>query len=976
MSDSMPTGPVRLLSILLLGIAATIADGALTVERLRCEYLRDPLGIDEVEPRLSWIVTSTERGQRQTAYQVQVASTREKLAAGEANRWDSGRVASDATTFIVYEGKPLRSRQRCFWRVRSWDANGAASEWSEPGSWSMALLRNDDWRAEYITFDDPSPVYKKNDSLYLPPARQYRKDFSARAGVKRATIYATALGVYELHLNGERVGDASFAPGWTDYNSRAYYQTYDATDAVIAGDNALGAWVADGWYSGYVGFGLLTGIGTEAVGRATYGKTPSVMAQLEIEYADGSTEIVKTDASWRVTGEGPIQEADLLMGEDYDATRETPGWASAGYDDSAWEPAVLAKDTPSAPATFVEYADPTEAGKRPQKVSREVDLGFKRPRLQAFPGERVIVTEELPAQSVTKRGEGTYVFDLGQNFAGVIRLKLNGPKGQRVKIRYAEMLHPDGSVMTENLRKARATDFYTCKGDPAGEVYIPRFTFHGFQYVEVTNFPGEATTETVTGLAMHSDTPAVGAFECSDPMVNRLYKNITWTQRANFLDLPTDCPQRDERMGWTGDAQAYVNAAHYNADIGAFYTKWLRELMESRRPHGPFPGYAPYPFQHGHSFGSAWADAGVICPWTIWQVYGDTRVIDHCWEPMAAFMEWHERTTTDEGVGIVHGNAWGDWLTQEGNTPYDYVDTAYKAISAKMMAEMAEATGRDAAAKEYRDYYERVKAGYQAKYLNADGTIKVETQTAYALAFQAGLVPEDLREATSQELVRRLAAKGNRMATGFLGTRPLLPVLTETDHNDLAVFLLQSHEFPSWGFEVDQGATTIWERWDSYTKEDAFGRHNAQMNSFSHYAFGAVCEWMYGRLAGIRTDGPGYQTIRIEPMPPTPGSNGDHEPIDWVRARYDSIRGTIRSEWRVEGDRFVLKVEVPANTSATVSLPATSADTVKGVNGEFVQPNGYAAGRATLTVASGVYEFTSQHGMGTAPVTLTATAKK
>ncbi|MEQ8849635.1 glycoside hydrolase family 78 protein [Botrimarina sp.] len=961
--------------------AATPASSAegLGVQRLRCEYLRDPLGIDETRPRLSWIVTSDKRNQRQTAYQIQVASGIEALADGRPDRWDSGRIESDRTTFVEYAGKPLASRDRCYWRVRCWDAQGVPSDWSEIALWTMGLLEGSDWSAEYVSFADDSPVHKDSESLYLPAARQYRKDFEAAKKVRRATVYATALGVYELHLNGQRIGDRYFAPGWTDYDRRAYYQTYDVTGLVQQGDNALGAWVADGWYSGYVGFGLLVGIGTESIGRYTYGKTPAVLAQLEIEYDDGSRDTISTDASWKVTGEGPIREADLLMGEAYDARRELDGWASPGYDDSRWDPAVLAKDQPRVTAQFVEYRDPEQPGQAPQKHSRPIDLGFQRPRLEAFPGEKVVVTQELPTQSVTRQGEGTYLFDLGQNFAGVIRLKVKGPVGQRVKIRYGEMLHPDGRLMTENLRTARATDFYTLRGDPDGETYQPRFTFHGFQYVELSNFPGEPTKETVTGLALHSDTPLVSELECSDPMVNRLIENIRWTQRANFLDLPTDCPQRDERLGWTGDAQAYVAAAAYNADIGAFYTKWLRELMESQRPGGQFPGYAPYPFQHEWSFGTAWADAGVICPWTIWQAYGDTRVIDHCWPGMVRFMEFHQRTTKD-GLGIAHGNSWGDWLAQEDQPPLEYIDTVYKAISAQKMIEMAEATGRDAAADRYRAYLDRLKRAFADKYFDDDGALKLTMQTAYALALQADLVPDELRERAGADLAARIKANGARMATGFLGTRPLLPTLTATGQNDLAVFLLQSHEFPSWGYEIDQGATTIWERWDSYTRDDGFGRHNAAMNSFAHYAFGAVAEWVFADLAGIRADGVGYGRVTIRPMPPTPGSNGDHEPIDWVRARYESIRGPIRSEWRVDGDRFELTAEVPANTTATVHVPADSAESVTldgAPLGETpgAELTGYEAGRAVVRVGSGVWSFASRHGMGTAEEAITATAE-
>ncbi|MEM6692735.1 MAG: family 78 glycoside hydrolase catalytic domain, partial [Planctomycetota bacterium] len=697
-------------------MAALNADVAVGLDavHLRCEYLENPLGIDIEQPRLSWRVRSLERGRSQVAHRVLVASTADKLRHDEADLWDSGIVQSSQTLFIKYKGRPLESRQRCFWKVQVWDDLHGQPTTSPPASWSMGLLKDSDWSADYISYRDTTPIHSNVDELYLPAARQYRKGFNSGKAVKRATIYSTSLGIYELHLNGKRVSDAYFAPGWTDYRQRAYYNTYDVTEFIKEGDNAIGAWVADGWYSGYVGFGLLTGMGTEKTGRATYGKTPSLMAQLEIEYSDGSRQIIGTDSTWKVTGDGPIQEADLLMGESYDARKEMPGWSSAGFDESDWQPAILAEDNGNPKATFYQRRNPTKPGQGVRNLGAETDFGFKRPQLEAFPGVPVRVTEEVTAKQVSKLGSGTYVFDLGQNFAGTIRLKIREPAGQRLQIRYGEMLHPDGRLMTENLRKARATDFYICKGGNSEEVFQPRFTFHGFQFVEVSGLTAEPTLEAVSGLVLHSDTPMVSAFECSDPMVNQVFKNVVWTQRANFLDLPTDCPQRDERMGWTGDAQAYVATAAYNADIGAFYTKWLRELMESQRPSGAFPGYAPFPFQHGWDFGTAWADAGVICPWTIWQFYGDTDVINDCWDPMTRFMQWRKATSVDN-LGIAHGNAWGDWLSQGEETPLDYIDTIYFAISTKMMSEMAEATGREAEARTYREQHKATKAAFQAK---------------------------------------------------------------------------------------------------------------------------------------------------------------------------------------------------------------------------------------------------------------------
>jgi alpha-L-rhamnosidase len=950
----------------------TPAAAGLKPVALRCEYRVNPLGLDESRPRLTWRVESRARGQRQTAYQVLVASSKTRLQKNSGDLWDSGKVTGDQTVNVVYAGKPLSSRQPCFWKIRVWDRDGNASRWSRPACWTMGLLRPDDWQADYISFHDTSPVFTNRQSLFLPPARQYRKEFRAAKPVKRATIYATALGVYELYLNGRRVGDAYFAPGWTDYHQRACYWTYDVTPLIERGDNALGAWLADGWYSGYLGFGLLTGIGTEKIGRYTYGKTPALMAQLEIEYADGSRDTIVTDRTWKTTGEGPIREADFLMGECYDARREQAGWTQPGFDDRGWEAAILARENGPQPATFYEYRNPEPPDGKPKIEGRPVDLGFQRPpKLEAFPGLPVRRTQEIKPIAITMPTHGVYIFNLGQNIAGTIRLKVRGPAGTTLTLRYGEMLHPDGRLMTENLRKARAIDRYVLRGDRNGETYTPRFTFHGFQYVELSGFPGRPGRDAVTGIVLHSDVPLAGGFECSDPVINRLYKNIVWTQRANFIDLPTDCPQRDERFGWTGDAQMFIRAATYNADVAAFYTKWLRELMESQRPSGTFPGYAPFPFQHGWDFGTAWCDAGVICPWTIWQVYGDTRIIERCWPHLVKFLAWR-RATSRDFLGVTHGNDWGDWLSFGPKTPLDFIDTVYFAHTARLMSDMAAAIGKTDAAQSYRELFDHIKAAFNRKYVQPDGSLTVDSQTACVLALQMDLVPSALREQTGRRLAEKLrageTADHSGMTTGFLGTGPLLPALSSAGENDLAVKHFQSRKFPSWGYEVEQGATTIWERWNSYTRDKGFGgEQNASMNSFSHYAFGAVGEWMFATLAGIDTEGPGFKHIRIRPSPPTPGSNPEREPIHWVKAHYDSIHGRIVSNWRVHQGRFDLETTIPANTTATVYLPTGRAENIS----ERGRPLAEAAGvrllrqdsnRVALAVESGRYAFACPFG--------------
>ncbi|MBL9169134.1 MAG: family 78 glycoside hydrolase catalytic domain [Verrucomicrobiales bacterium] len=956
----MPGSWALLVAGLLIGPwPVSLSAEGLSPVALRTEWLQNPLGIDSPSPRLSWKLESSLRAQRQTGYRVLVASSKQALEANSGDLWDTGKVASDETIGRAYEGKPLGSGQLCFWKVKVWDQAGQESEWSETASWSMGLLDPRDWKAVWISVRDKTPLHRDRDQLHLPPARHYRKEFGLPKAVRRATIYASSLGLHELYLNGRRVGDALLEPGWSDYAKRVYYRTHDVTGLVRAGTNAIGGIVADGWYAGYVGYGLLVGYGPYRTGRSIYGKTPALCAQLEVEFEDGTRSWVGTDATWKVTDQGPIREADLIMGETFDSRAELTGWAEAGFDDRQWAPCIRAEGNGSVRAIFSDTMG-----------DREVDLGFRAPPvLQSYPAPAIRVTQELPAIQLMKPNPGVYIFDFGQNFAGVARLKLRGVRGTKVQIRYGELLHPDGRLMTENLRKARATDYYILKGDPAGEVWTPRFTYHGFQYVEISGVPVRPELQDAVGLVMHNDTPLAATFSCSDPVLSKFWTNALWTQRANFVEVPTDCPQRDERLGWMGDAQIYARTASFNADVAAFFTKWLDDVAEAQRSFGAYPDYAPYPMSHGEprkSFGTAWMDAGIICPWTMWKVYGDKRLVDRQWKSMSRFMEFR-MAASSKHLGLSIGNTWGDWLNLGEETPIEFIDTCYAAHTSALMAELAEATGRDVEASNYRRWFGEVRAAFLKHYGLPRGGLKVDTQTAYVLALAFELLPEDQRKAAADRLAEKIAKNGHRMATGFLGTKWLLPVLTAHGHHDLALRLFQSRDFPSWGYEVINGATTVWERWDSYTKEEGFGRHNAAMNSFSHYSFGAVCEWAFRSLAGIDTDGPAYKQIVIRPGP----GKGDLDPqaksapIDRVDATYNSIRGPIRSSWHRDGSVFSLNLTVPANATATVYFPARDEASISEGGHPVDQSEGVRVlrregDRVVMTVGSGEYQFQSR----------------
>lgn len=743
--------------------------------------------------------------------------------------------------------------------------------------------------------------------LILPPPPYLRKDFSLDKQITRATVYASALGLYELRINGKRIGKDYFTPGWTDYNIRLYYQTYDVTDALLQGENAIGAILADGWYAGYVGFGKK---------REHYGDKPRLLAQLEIQYADGTKTIIPTDESWKARY-GPYIEADFLMGETYDARMELTGWDSPAFDDSKWNP-VAVTDT-------------------------------IKPKIEPYPGVTVHKIMEIKPIERTEPKPGAFVFDMGQNFAGWVRLNVKGKAGDKVKLRFAEMLNPDGTIYTTNLREARCTDTYTLAG--AGtEIWEPKFTFHGFRYVEITGYPGSPPKDAITGVVLHSDTPVAGSFECSSPKVNQLAKNIVWGQRGNFIEIPTDCPQRDERLGWTGDAQIFIRTATYNMDVSAFFTKWLIDLEDAQTPEGAFPDVAPHKVAMGSGV-PAWGDAGVICPWTIYKVYGDTRVIERHYESMTKWIAYLQKNSKDL---LRPAYGYGDWVSIGSDTPKDVIATAYFAYSTNLLSKMAAAIGKQEDAVRYSELFRQIKAAFNKAYVSDDAKVKGETQTCYLLALYFDLLPENKRPAAAEHLLEDIKQRDFHLSTGFVGLSYLLPTLTETGNLDTAYRLLNQDTFPSWLYSIKNGATTIWERWDGWTEEKGF--QDPGMNSFNHYAFGSVGRWLFNTVAGIDTEGPGFKHITIKPQP----GGG----IKYAKATYDSIHGKILSDWKITEKNFLLNVRIPPNTTATVHIPTTNPETITESGREATKAKGvrflYAeAQKAVFQIDSGTYKFAS-----------------
>jgi alpha-L-rhamnosidase len=879
---------------------------------LRCEYRTDPAGIDENQPRLSWRVESSQRDERQTSFRILVASSPDRLNRDEGDLWDTGEIQSNETIGTPYAGAALTSGEHCFWKVRVWDQEGQAS-WSVPGTWSMGLLTAEDWKAEWIGYDAARlNLDRVKDVNYLPPTPYLRTTFIADRPVARATLYTSALGMMEAHLNGQRVSEDFFSPGWTDYSKRADYRAYDVTQSVRPGRNALGAILADGWYAGYLGY---------HGDRDSYGKFPRVRMQLLIDYVDGTKAVVGTRPDWKAAT-GPVLEADLLKGETYDARRELTGWDEPEFPDDGWKPVVADSEV--------------------------------HPLMQAHPGPPVRVIAEFRAKSIHEPTSGVFVLNLGQNFAGIARLKVSGAPGQRITLRFAERLNPDGTLYTTNLRTATATDTYICKG-VGKETWEPRFTYHGFQYIEVTGLKQAPSEDTVVGLALSSDTPVAGSFECSDPMLNQLHSNIYWTQRANFIDIPTDCPQRDERLGWTGDAQVYVRTATLNCDVEAFFTKWLVDLDDDgQRADGDLPMVAPVKVA-GDDGGPAWADAGVICPWTIYLAYGDRRILERHYTAMARFIAFCKNRSKPDLLPPDKYHCFGDWLSIKADTPKDVIYMAYFAYSTRLTARAAEALGKTADAARYNELFAQIKAAFNRAFVADDGRVSGDTQAGYVLALAMDLLDGERATLAGQHLVKNIAQRGWHLSTGFIGTKDLMLVLSKIGRNDVAYRLIHNDTFPSWGFSIKQGATTTWERWDGWTPEKGF--QDPGMNSFAHYSFGAVYQWMVENIGGIRSDGPSYRHIVISPQ-----MDGQ---LSHATTRYDSIRGTIETAWERQGSQFSLKVKVPANTTATVYLPLTGAASSGSII-EGGKPLEHSQGvkllrmekdRAVLEVASGDYQF-------------------
>jgi len=929
----------------------------------------DPIGFHDPSPSLSWKLPAAAGLMSQSAYRI-VAATDSGLLPDRPDLWDSGKVASAASAWVPYAGKRLQSRQVVHWQVMFWDQDGKDAPWSKPARFELGLLDRSDWQARWIRLDPDSakaapladvviekahygeqgkpehladvraalnqrlaqgsslivanndlagrdPVFgvpkslslvvvrngKREESL-IPEDAKYdlasgsivsegasfipqhlRREFEVGKPLRSARLHVSARGVFEIRLNGSKVGNDFMAPGFTPYTRKIETLTYDVTRQLREGGNAIGAILGEGWYAGRLGWEALP----------PNGRKPHLLLQLELVHADGSTRIVATDGDWKACDKGPIRSSSVYDGEHFDARKDLGKWDSPGFDDSDWQPV------------------------RSEAPAAEVALAPKR----HYP---VRVTKRIPAIAVSEPQPGRFVFDLGQNIVGWPILKIPVRKDQVVTLRFAEMLEKNGTLYTANYRGAKSTNTYTAAAN--GTItWHPTFTFHGFRYVELSGFPEGTRPDKswVTGAVLHSDFATSGTFSSSHPLLNQLQSNIVWGLRGNFLDIPTDCPQRDERLGWTGDAQAFAPAALFNADVHSFLASWLESMRLDQHPDGAIPSVVPdvAGLMGNRCGGPGWSDAATVVPWEIYVRTGDLSVLEENFDMMRRWVGWYEGKARDH---IVDVEAYGDWLQPhpgsgnlQGDTPRDLIGTAYFARSADLTARAARRLGKIDEAERLEALFAAIQDAFVAKYFSAQGklTIANESQTGYLLALGFDLLPEPLRAPAVENLVRLVGEAGGHLRTGFLGTPLLAPVLDRFGRTDLAYQVLFKESYPSWFYSIHQGATTMWERWNSYSHADGFG--DAGMNSFNHYAYGAIGQWMHERIAGLAPDPaqPGYKHFFIRPAP--------GGPLTTARAELATPYGRVSSAWILKDGTLSLEAIVPPNTSATLILPGKPA---------------------------------------------------
>ena len=907
-----------LIGFLLIGqISCTEKESLSVADNLTVsEGFNNPLGFYNANPTFSWQLPAIDAAKKQSAYQIVVASNPDLLP-DNADLWDSQNQKTEQSAWVEYGGDPLKSRQKVYWQVKYWNQDNEASQWSEINHFELGLLNNSDWQAKWIGLPtkEEGLLGSKDNIIHTP---QYlRKGFELSNDVASARLYITAKGVFDVAINGEDVSEDVMPPGWTPYNKRIETITYDVTDLIESGQNTIGVELAPGWHSGRLGWKKSYWNNTDS---------PKILCQLELTLKDGSKEIIISDDSWKGTTNGPIHFSEIYDGEIYNANLEMPKWTTNNFEGKNWR--------------NVEVSN----------IDNNVKLEPKR-------HSTVKGKIKLNPQEITKK-ENTVIFDLKQNMVGVPLVQVPMKKGDTLKIRFAEMLSPDGTFYTKNYRSAHSTDYYIASSDGV-ITYMPKFTFHGFRYVELSGFDTskEPSKNWVTGIVQYSDFEQNGTFTSSHDKLNQLQSNIVWGLRGNFFDIPTDCPQRDERMGWTGDAQVFGPTSMFNADVYKFWASWLQSVRESQYDNGGIPFVVP-DVLNNDQVSSGWGDVCVIIPWKIYYRTGDVKVLEENFDTMKKWVAHHEATTKDY---ISSMNSFADWLQPhpangdtKGDTSHSLIGTAFFAHTAKLTAQTAEVLGKTEEQAKYEALYKTVAKAFDNEFFDENGKLKgvTETQTSYLLALAFDLLPENKQNNAKANLLRRLKDADNHLRTGFLGTPLLSQVLDEMGEIDLMYKLLFNETYPSWFYSINQGATTIWERWNSYSKTDGFNPQ--RMNSLNHYAYGAIGEWMYERVGGIAPLEAGYKKIRIAPIP--------GGPLTWASAALNTPYGKVSSSWKIENSIFYLDVTIPPNTSAEIEIPAKASKELL-VNDISLKANESlkqienSSGNYALLVQPGTYRF-------------------
>ncbi|MGB4183998.1 MAG: glycoside hydrolase family 78 protein [Caldicoprobacterales bacterium] len=883
----------------------------MVIKNLTCNYLKDPLGVETPKPRLSWMLCSDGRDEYQIAYRIIVASNMENLDNDNGDLWDSGKVESDQSILIPYDGMHLSSGQECYWKVCVWDQDGNQSPWSQPGYWGMGLLRDRDWQGKWIALH-PYPVNMVGVKDEWP-APMLRRSFALDKAIKKARVYISGLGYYELYINGEKVGDQVLAPGFTRYDKTVLYQTFDVTHAVQKGENAVGVILGNGWYN----------CSTQEVWlfkQAPWRSHPKLLFQMHIEYEDGGQQVIVSDTNWLGTT-GPIVYDSLRNGETYDARLEIEGWTEPGFNDQDWERV---------------------------KITRPPGGILKSQQMTP-----IRVTQTITPISVKEVKPGVWVYDLGQNISGWAKIRVSGDAGSEIVLRYSENLGEDGDIDTSNIdifvkSGEFQTDRYILKGQGIEE-WEPRFTYHGFRYVQMTGFKGVPTLDNLQGRVVHTDFETRGEFQCSNELFNTIQKCSRWSTLTNYHGMPTDCPHR-EKNGWTGDAALSGEQTILNFHPATAYTKWLKDFIDVQRPNGQLPGIVPTG-GWGYNWGSgpAWDSAIILLPWYMYIYYGDTSILEDMYQSMKKYVDY---VTTYMANDHIVEFGLGDWCPpraegySHNSCPTVITDTAYYYIDTYILSKAAALLNKEEDAKFYDKLARDIRQAFREKFVDIDaGEVMGNSQTAFACVLYQGIVDGDEASGILKSLEEEIKRYDYHLDCGILGTKYIMHALTEYGRVDLAYAMANQTTYPSWGYWIAQGATTLWEDWEG----------NSSRN---HHMYGDISAWFYKGLAGINPDPekPGFKHIIIKPNPV-----GD---LKWVKAWHQSMYGKILSHWSLDNDEFSLKVNIPVNTTATVYLPAKDKDDIR-INGQDInEAHGIKIidskdHRVVISIGSGEYNFTT-----------------